>query len=84
MTVTREPVLKQVPLKELRPTQITVGFREVAERRRIWRQRKAKKKGVLLRTHMIPAVLGPKDGSGTRAVKTVGGRLFARLVRPRR
>ena len=61
MTATREPVLKPVPLKELRPTQVMVGFREVAEHRRIWRQRKAKKKGAFLGTHMIPAVLGPKD-----------------------
>jgi hypothetical protein len=61
MTAIREPVLKPVPLKELRPTQITIGLREVAERRKRWRERKGKKKGAFLGTHMIPAVLGPKD-----------------------
>ena len=30
MTVGREPVLKPVPLADLRPTQMTIGFGEVA------------------------------------------------------
>jgi hypothetical protein len=60
MAAIREPVLKPVPLKDLRPTQITVGFREVAERRKQWRESKDAKKGTFLGTHMIPVVLGPK------------------------
>ena len=61
MTAVREPVVKPVPLKELRPTQITIGLREVRERRKHWRKTKGKKKGAFLGSHMIPVVLGPKD-----------------------
>jgi hypothetical protein len=59
---TREPVLSPVPIAELRPTQISVGFREVAEKRREWRDRSeksAKKSAQYLGRHMVPAVLGP-------------------------
>lgn len=56
----REPILKPVSIAELRPTQMTVGMREVEERRkRIRAGRKALKSGFFER-HMIPAVLGPK------------------------
>ena len=59
---TREPVLHPVAITELRPTQITVGLREVAEKRREWRDRTKKpgeKAGEFLGRHMIPTVLGP-------------------------
>ena len=59
---TREPVLNPVPIVELRPTQMTVGFREVAEKRREWRDRAAnspKKAAKYLGSHMVPTVLGP-------------------------
>lgn len=55
-----EPILHPVPLKELRPTQITVGYREVAEKRRQWRERAEHDPSDFLGSHMIPAVLGPK------------------------
>ncbi|HLZ75818.1 ParB-like protein [Phenylobacterium sp.] len=57
----REPVLNPVPIKSLHPTQITVGFREVAEKRREWRERSDKKGSEYLGRHMIPIVWGPKD-----------------------
>lgn len=60
MLPVREPVLKPVPIAELRPTQITLGMREVMARRERWRALKAKKMA-FLNTHMIPAILGPKD-----------------------
>jgi hypothetical protein len=56
----REPILHPVPIEELRPTQMTVGFREVAEKRREWRDRPADKAGQYLGRHMVPVVLGPK------------------------
>jgi len=56
----REPILKPVSIGELRPTQITVGLREVAEKRKEWRTRSAKSAGEFLGKHMVPAVLGPK------------------------
>jgi hypothetical protein len=57
---TREPILNPVPIEDLRPTQMTVGFREVAEKRKEWRERSDQKAGKYLGTHMVPAVLGPK------------------------
>lgn len=60
----REPILKPVPLSELRPTQITVGMREVKEKRKHWKElaeQAGKKGGDFLGKHMIPTILGPKE-----------------------
>ena len=57
----REPLLKPVKIKELRPTQMTVGMREVEEKRKRWREHKGKKKAEFLGSHMIPVLLGPKE-----------------------
>jgi len=57
---TREPVLNPVRIKSLKPTQMTVGMREVAEKRREWRERGGEKGAEYLGKHMIPVVLGPK------------------------
>ena len=59
MTV-REPVLSTVAIADLRPTQITVGMREVEAKRKRWRETKGAKGGKFLGSHMIPVVLGPK------------------------
>jgi hypothetical protein len=56
----REPLLISVPIAELRPTQITVGYREVEEKRRRWREHDSEKKAAFLGSHMIPVLLGPK------------------------
>lgn len=58
MTNNRDPILSPVPVKSLRPTQLTVGLIEVAEKRESWR--KDKKKGKYLGNHMVPVVIGPK------------------------
>jgi len=56
----REPRVHPVPILELRPTQMTVGMREVKEKRQRWREHKSKKKQEeLLGRHMIPVVVGP-------------------------
>jgi hypothetical protein len=63
MTV-REPRLTPVAITDLRPTQITVGMREVNAKRKHWRQLANKKKnkdGEFLGKHMIPVILGPKQ-----------------------
>ena len=57
----REPLLKPVSIDELRPTQITVGMREVEEKRKRWREHKGKRKDEFLGKHMIPVIHGPKD-----------------------
>jgi hypothetical protein len=56
----REPTVTPVPILGLRPTQMTVGFREVAEKRKIWRERSGTKESAYLGRHMIPVILGPK------------------------
>ena len=57
----REPIIKPIPVDSLRPTQMTVGMREVAEKRKRWREHKGKKKAEFLGGHLIPVILGPKD-----------------------
>jgi hypothetical protein len=56
----RDPILVTVPIKELRPTQITVGFREVAEKRRHWSALPESKRNSFVASHMVPVLLGPK------------------------
>lgn len=63
MNHTPDPRLKPVLISELRPTQMTVGFREVKRKQQDWLQinQKANKKSAdFLGSHMIPVVLGPK------------------------
>ena len=56
----REPILHPIPILSLRPTQMTVGMREVREKRKRFKDHKSKKKQAeLLGKHMIPVVLGP-------------------------
>ncbi len=61
MVAVREPVLHTVPIIELRPTQITVGMREVLGKQKSWQQQEAKKRAEFLGRHMIPVIRGPKD-----------------------
>ena len=55
-----EPIVELVTIAELRPTQITVGMREVEAKRKRWRETSGAKGGKFLGSHMIPVVLGPK------------------------
>jgi hypothetical protein len=52
-----------IALEDLRPTQMTVGFREVEIKRRAWRDADEAGRLKLLRRHVVPAVLGPKEGT---------------------
>jgi hypothetical protein len=61
MANVRDPILHPIAIRSLRPTQMTVGMREVKEKRERWREHKPKKRAELLGKHMIPVVLGP-DG----------------------
>ena len=60
MVTVREPVLHTVPIAELRPTQITVGMREVLAKQKSWQQQDKNKKAEFLGRHMIPVIRGPK------------------------
>jgi len=57
----RVPILHPVAVKDLRPTQITIGMREVDAKRQRWRERGDKKIGDYLARHMIPVAVGPKQ-----------------------
>jgi hypothetical protein len=59
MREVREPRLSTITVTELYPTQMTVGMREVREKRRHWRS--AGHKARFLGGHLIPVILGPKD-----------------------
>jgi len=62
MANTREPRVHPIPILSLRPTQMTVGMREVKEKRKRFREHKSKKKQEeLIGRHMIPVVHGPDD-----------------------
>jgi hypothetical protein len=58
----REPILRQISIADLRPTQITVGLREVAAKRAQWRAL-GKKRKAFLAQHIVPVVRGPKGRS---------------------
>ncbi|TNC14136.1 chromosome partitioning protein ParB [Methylobacterium terricola] len=58
----RDPILHSVPIAELRPTQMTVGYREVEAKRKRWREiGDDKEREAFLGSHMIPVLLGPKN-----------------------
>jgi hypothetical protein len=56
----RHPLLSIAPGK-LRPTQMTVGKAEVAEKREQWEKLGKKKRKEMLAEHWFPGVLGPKN-----------------------
>jgi len=57
---TREPKTQPIPILSLRPTQMTVGMREVKEKRKRFREHGSnKKQDELIGRHMIPVVQGP-------------------------
>ena len=61
MIFVRDPILQSVPIMTLRPTQITVGMREVQEKRKSWRLHGQKKKLDFLKRHAVPVILGFKE-----------------------
>jgi hypothetical protein len=58
---TRAPTLKPILIATLRPTQITVGMREVRARRKRWKsQKNASMRDAFVQKHLIPVILGPQ------------------------
>src|ERR1700741_974716 len=57
MSNIREPMIHPIPILSLRPTQMTVGMREVEEKRKRFREKK--KQAETIGKHMIPVVRGP-------------------------
>ncbi len=60
MPSVREPILHPTAIRDLRPTQVTVGMREVEAKRKAWAAKSDGKGAEFLGTHMIPVILGPK------------------------
>ena len=60
MSTTEHHPLVDVELAKLRPTQITAGFAEVAQKRAQWSLLAKRAKRELLESHWFPAVLGPR------------------------
>jgi hypothetical protein len=61
MIVVRDPILQPISITDLRPTQMTVGMREVNQKRDHLRTHVAKKIGKFLGGHTIPVVVGPRE-----------------------
>ena len=63
MTSPTHPHFVEARLLDLRPTQMTAGFVEVALKRREWAQLSKKDRKERLASHWFPAVLGPRGRS---------------------
>src|ERR1700675_1410201 len=61
MALPREPRIHPVSIATLRPTQITVGMREVKAKRKSWRDHPERKRAEFLGKHLIPVIWGPKE-----------------------
>jgi len=57
----RDKLLHIAKIADLRPTQITVGFHEVQQKRRAWADLSPTKRSEFLARHMVPVLQGPKD-----------------------
>lgn len=55
-----QPILDLILIESLRPTQMTVGMREVKAKQKAWRAQAEEQGGAFLGLHMIPCVIGPK------------------------
>ena len=61
MQPVRTPLLNTVRIRDLRPTQMSVGMREVEAKRKRWSDMGGKKRAIFLGRHMMPVLRGPKD-----------------------
>lgn len=57
---TNHPHLLTVTLEDLRPTQMTVGYAEVQEKKLAWKNLTKDERKPFLSNHCFPGVLGPK------------------------
>lgn len=61
MPTVREPRLHNVMIHDLRPTQMTVGLKEVEAKRDEWHRSDGDEQAEFLGRHMIPVIKGPRD-----------------------
>jgi hypothetical protein len=57
-SIPREPVLHATPILNLRPTQITIGMKEVFRKRDAWKKKTSEDLEKFLASHMVPTILG--------------------------
>jgi hypothetical protein len=69
----RDPILKPIPILSLRPTQMTVGLREVKEKRKRWREHKSEKKRAEL-LGMIRSAASPGNCAASAALQRTSPR----------
>jgi hypothetical protein len=81
MAYARDPILHPVPIDSLRPTQITVGMREVAAKRKAWRTKGGDKGAEFLGQHMIPVIWGRRTDTTSSTTTTLPGRSTKRGCR---
>ena len=60
MHTVRSIILNPIAIDDLRPTQITVGMREVEGKRKRWHLKNEQQRSGFFGKHMIPVILGPK------------------------
>ena len=60
MNSMRSPILDMVAVKDLRPTQMTVGMREVKAKRQRWVEIAESEGSKFLGRHTMPVLVGPK------------------------
>lgn len=58
-TLSFHPHLRTVDLRNIRPTQISVGMAEVEDKRREWKALGRHKRQRMIESHVLPGVLGP-------------------------
>jgi len=56
-----ERQLERVLVKDLRPTQMTIGFKEVQRKRESWAKLNKKKRRAAMEEFFFPAVIGPRN-----------------------
>ncbi len=60
MLAVRSPMIHRATIDDLRPTQISVGMREVEDKRQRWLEKGVGNEKEFLKDHVVPVVTGPK------------------------
>jgi hypothetical protein len=60
MLAVRSPILHRATIDDLRPMQISVGMREVEDKRQHWLEKGVGNEKEFLKDHVVPVVTGPK------------------------
>jgi hypothetical protein len=81
MVPNRDVHLIPANLAALRPTQMTVGYREVTLKREHWKTLNKKQRSAAIDSHSFPAVLGRRSFTTSSTIITSDGRCSKRASR---